>query len=71
MKKPYAAYTRSELQELKVELEKDFQKYKDMDMKLDMSRGKPSIAQLNLSMGMFDVFHPCADRLLMICFNRL
>ncbi len=61
MKKPYAAYTRSELLDLKAELEKDFQKYKDMDMKLDMSRGKPSIAQLNLSMGMFDVFHSESD----------
>ncbi len=61
MKKPYAAYTRDELRTLKEDLEKDFKKYKDMDMKLDMSRGKPSIAQLNLSMGMFDVFHSESD----------
>ncbi len=61
MKKPYAAYTRDELRELKAELEKDFQRYKEMGMKLDMSRGKPSIDQLNLSMGMFDVFHSESD----------
>ncbi len=61
MKKPYAAYTREELRELKAELDKDFQRYKDMGMKLDMSRGKPSIDQLNLSMGMFDVFHSESD----------
>ena len=30
-------------------------------LKLDMSRGKPSIAQLNLSMGMMDVFHSESD----------
>lgn len=61
MKKPYAAYTRDELRALKAELDKDFQRYKEMGMKLDMSRGKPSIDQLNLSMGMFDVFHSESD----------
>ena len=61
MKKPYAACSREELRSMKAELEKDFRRYKDMGMKLDMSRGKPSIAQLNLSMGMFDVFHSESD----------
>ena len=61
MKKPYAACSKEELRSMKAELEKDFRRYKDMGMKLDMSRGKPSIAQLNLSMGMFDVFHSESD----------
>lgn len=61
MKKTYASMSRNELLALKDELEKEFQDYKAKGLKLDMSRGKPSIAQLNLSMGMMDVFHSESD----------
>ncbi len=44
-----------ELQALKNELEKQFAEIKAQNLKLDMSRGKPSRAQLDLSMGMMDV----------------
>lgn len=44
-----------ELKELKVELEQEFEEVKEKGLKLDMSRGKPSTEQLNLSMGMMDV----------------
>ncbi|MEE0883710.1 MAG: aminotransferase [Faecalimonas sp.] len=44
-----------ELQSLKKELEEQFAEIKAKNLKLDMSRGKPSKAQLDLSMGMMDV----------------
>ena len=61
MSKAYASMSREELLSLKEELDKEFQGYKEKGPKLDMSRGKPSIAQLNLSMGMMDVFHSESD----------
>ena len=61
MSKAYASMSREELLFLKEELDKEFQGYKEKGLKLDMSRGKPSIAQLNLSMGMMDVFHSESD----------
>ena len=47
MSKAYASMSREELLSLKDELDKEFQGYKEKGLKLDMSRGKPSIAQLN------------------------
>ena len=44
-----------ELQSLKKELEAQFAEIKAKNLKLDMSRGNPSKAQLDLSMGMMDV----------------
>lgn len=44
-----------ELTELKAELEAEFKKVKEKNLKLDMSRGKPSAEQLELSMDMMDV----------------
>ena len=53
--KPYAEMTKAELQALKKELSAKYREYRGKDLKLDMSRGKPSIDQLDLSMGMLDV----------------
>ena len=61
MSKAYASMSREELLSLKEELDKEFQGYKEKGLKLDMSRGKPSIAQLNLSMGMMNVLDGNSD----------
>lgn len=55
--KPYQELSREELLELKDMLEKEYKAFKDRGLKLDMSRGKPSKEQLDLSMGMMDVLH--------------
>ena len=51
----YKDLTKEELLKVKEELEQQFKEAKDRGLKLDMSRGKPSAAQLNISMGMLDV----------------
>jgi DNA-binding transcriptional MocR family regulator len=53
--KPYAEMTREELQALRKELSASYRAFQGRDLKLDMSRGKPSVDQLDLSMGMMDV----------------
>ena len=50
-----------ELLSLKKELEAKFAEIKARNLKLDMSRGKPSKAQLDLSMGMMDVLNSDVD----------
>ena len=50
-----------ELLSLKSELEAKFAEIKAKNLKLDMSRGKPSKAQLDLSMGMMDVLNSEVD----------
>ena len=50
-----------ELKALKSELEAKFAEIKARNLKLDMSRGKPSKAQLDLSMGMMDVLSSESD----------
>ena len=59
--KPYRELSVEELTVLKSELEQRFEEVKAMNLKLDMSRGKPSKAQLDLSMGMMDVLSSEAD----------
>ena len=57
----YKDMSREELSALKQELEQEFKKVKSKKLKLDMSRGKPSAEQLNLSMGMMDVLRSDSD----------
>lgn len=55
--KSYKQMTKEELLTLQAELEKQFENAKGMGLKLDMSRGKPAAAQLDISMDMLDVIN--------------
>lgn len=55
--KPYCEMSRDELLKLKAELETAYEDAKGKGLKLDMSRGKPAEAQLNLGMDMMDVLN--------------
>ena len=59
--KTYSQMSKDELLALKSDLEKSYKAFKDQGLKLDMSRGKPSSEQMDLAMGMMDVFHSKAD----------
>lgn len=51
----YQEMNREELSALKVQLDKEFEEAKARGLQLDMSRGKPSVAQLDMGMDIFDV----------------
>ncbi len=51
----YAKLSRNELESIKAELEKEYNELKAKGLKLDMSRGKPSKAQLDLSTDLFNM----------------
>ena len=57
----YNEMSREELQQEKSELEARFEEVKAKGLKLDMSRGKPSAAQLDLSMEMMDVLNSSSN----------
>lgn len=57
----YKDLSREELLEIKKKLEKEFDKVRAQGLHLDMSRGKPSKVQLDLSMGMMDVLTSDSD----------
>ena len=59
--KAYQEMTRGELLAEKAVLEAEYKKYQAKDLHLDMSRGKPSQEQLDLSMRMMDVLSSGAD----------
>ncbi|HIQ99326.1 MAG TPA: aminotransferase [Candidatus Scybalocola faecavium] len=59
--KSYKSMSKAELEALKTELEKEFNDFKAQGLSLDMSRGKPSQEQLDLSMEMMDVLHSGSD----------
>lgn len=59
--KAYSEMGKDELLALKTDLEKAYDEFKAQGLKLDMSRGKPSSEQMDLAMGMMDVFHSSAD----------
>lgn len=59
--KAYSKMTKEELTALRGKLEKQFEEVKAKGLKLDMSRGKPSKEQLDLSVGMMDVLTSESD----------
>ena len=61
MMKPYCDMTREELEALREKLVREFEEVKGKGLKLDMSRGKPSKDQLDLSNDMMDVVNSASD----------
>lgn len=59
--KSYQEMTREELLAEKEVLKAEYKKYQAKDLHLDMSRGKPSQEQLDLSMELMDVLSSSAD----------
>ena len=59
--KAYSQLSKEELLALKNDLEKQFEDVKAKGLKLDMSRGKPAKAQLDLSNGMMDILNSKVD----------
>ena len=59
--KPYKEMSREELETQKVELEKQFADAKGKGLQLDMSRGKPEPAQLDMGMALLDVLKSDSD----------
>ena len=59
--KPYAELTKEELREEIKKLRAAYHHQQTLDMHFDMSRGKPSQEQLDLSMGMMDVLNSEVD----------
>lgn len=57
----YSKKSKAELLELKEKLTKDYEKVKEKGLKLDMSRGKPNKAQLDLSNGLNDILVSDSD----------
>lgn len=59
--KKYQEMSKEELLTLKSELQKQYEEVKALGLSLDMSRGKPSATQLDISMGMMDVLNSDTD----------
>jgi len=59
--KTYQEMNKEELLDLKLQLEKEFEDAKGRGLKLDMSRGKPSVAQLDMGMDIFDILDSKTD----------
>ena len=57
----YKDRSKEELLQEKSQLEAQYKEFQGKGLKLDMSRGKPSAAQLDLSMGMMDVLDSFTD----------
>lgn len=57
----YQSMSKEELLQLREKLNAEYEAFRAKGLKLDMSRGKPSVEQLNLSMGMMDVLSSSAD----------
>ena len=59
--KKYSDMSKEELLTLKAQLDKEFADIKAQGLALDMSRGKPSASQLNVTMDMLDVINSSSD----------
>ena len=59
--KAYNVMTRKELMAQKAELDRQFAEAKGKGLQLDMSRGKPEPAQLDMGMGLLDVLNSDSD----------
>ncbi len=59
--KTYEMLEKEELLQLHEELMQKYEEARKKGMKLDMSRGKPSISQMNMEMGIMDVLGSVAD----------
>ena len=59
--KAYAEMNRQELEQEIVKLKAEYKKYQEMELSLNMARGKPCREQLDLSMGMMDALNSEAD----------
>ncbi len=57
----YTELSQSEKEALLSELTEKYNEFKARDLSLNMARGKPSVAQLDLSMGMMDVLSSGCD----------
>ena len=53
--KSYLEMSKEELEQLRAELKAAYRKYQDMELSLNMSRGKPCKEQLDLSMELMDI----------------
>ena len=51
----YSSMTKEELETLLSQLEAEYRTFKAKELTLNMARGKPSVEQLDLSMGMMDI----------------
>ena len=59
--KTYQEMSKEELSSLKERLTAEYKEFQGKGLKLDMSRGKPSKAQLDLSMEMMDVLNSSSE----------
>ena len=59
--KAYNVMTQKELTAERAELNRQFAEAKEKGLKLDMSRGKPEPAQLDMGMGLLDVLNSGSD----------
>ena len=57
----YSEMSKEQLQAVKKELDQQYAEIKAQGLALDMSRGKPSVDQLNISMDMMDVLSSSTD----------
>ncbi|MBQ7779598.1 MAG: aminotransferase class I/II-fold pyridoxal phosphate-dependent enzyme [Clostridia bacterium] len=57
----YSNMTKEELETLLSQLEADYRAFKAKELSLNMARGKPSVDQLDLSMGMMDILSSESD----------
>ena len=59
--KSYVEMNLEELEQELVEVKAEYRRFQNMDLHLDMSRGKPCTEQLDLSMGMMDALNAEED----------